>query len=86
MGSSRSFLLYILLGFSGQRNLLITANVVKRKALWGLLVPSSDHVIGRSPARRQAGKRRDNLCHWAHPPRPETGTGSGGAGQSAASI
>jgi len=37
MVTSRSFLLYLVLGVSGQRNLLITANVVERRALGGIL-------------------------------------------------
>jgi hypothetical protein len=47
MVSAGSFLLYIVLGFSGQRNLLITANVVERRALGEYQDPQWDKGYDR---------------------------------------
>jgi len=49
MVSSGSFLVYIVLGFSGQRNLLITANVVKRRALNRLSGETTNDLRNTAP-------------------------------------
>jgi hypothetical protein len=49
MVSSRSFLLYILLAFSDQRNLLITANVVERRALNRLSNETTNDLRNAAP-------------------------------------
>ena len=36
-----------------------------------VLLPNCNHVIASSPARREAGKRRGNLCYWAVLLRPQ---------------
>jgi hypothetical protein len=67
MVSSGSFLVYIVLGFSGQRNLLITANVVKRRALNRLSGETTNDL--RNAARYyMINKRCGHMKLFVRPP------------------